>query len=376
MKMTCKYKKKSVYLQKNQNIMSVKTPTIKITKTSNSKLNKVDFDNLPFGKHFADHMFEIDYADGKWGEPTIVPFGNLSLHPATSALHYGQAIFEGLKAQRGPNGEILVFRPDMNAKRFNESAKRMSMAELPEEIFLEGLRALLDVDQDWVPKKDGQSLYIRPYMIATDDYVGIRPSEKYKFLIICSPVGGYYTEAVPVKIETEFTRAAEGGVGRAKVAGNYGSSLYPAMLAAEQGYRQLVWTDAKTHTLIEEAGTMNIIFVINDVIITPSEEKDTILKGITKRSILTVAEDWGYKIEEREVTIVEIIDALKNGTLQDAFGAGTAATIAPISLIGYDGVDYDLPAESTRTFSNKLKEYMTDYKKGRVEDKFNWLMTV
>ena len=356
--------------------MSVKTPTIKITKTSNSKLNQVDFDNLPFGKHFADHMFEIDYADGKWGEPTIVPFGNLSLHPATSALHYGQAIFEGLKAQRGPNGEILVFRPDMNAKRFNESAKRMSMAELPEEIFLEGLRALLDVDQDWVPKKDGQSLYIRPYMIATDDYVGIRPSEKYKFLIICSPVGGYYTEAVPVKIETEFTRAAEGGVGRAKAAGNYASSLYPAKLAAEQGYRQLVWTDAKTHTLIEEAGTMNIVFVINDVIITPSEEKDTILKGITKRSILTVAEDWGYKIEEREVTIVEIIDALKNGTLQDAFGAGTAATIAPISLIGYDGVDYDLPAESTRTFSNKLKEYMTDYKKGRIEDKFNWLMTV
>jgi len=213
-------------------------------------------------------------------------------------------------------------------------------------------------------------------MIATDDYVGIRPSEKYKFLIICSPVGGYYTEAVPVKIETEFTRAAEGGVGRAKAAGNYASSLYPAKLAAEQGYRQLVWTDAKTHTLIEEAGTMNIVFVINDIIITPSEEKDTILKGITKRSILEVAADWGYEIEEREVTIVEIIDALKDGTLQDAFGAGTAATIAPISLIGYDGTDYELPAQETRTFSNKLSAYMTDYKKGRVEDKFNWLMTV
>ena len=356
--------------------MSVQTTTIKITKTTNSKLNEVDFDNLPFGKHFADHMFEIDYADGKWGEPTIVPFGNLSLHPATSALHYGQAIFEGLKAQRGDDGEILVFRPDMNAKRFNESAKRMSMVELPEEIFLDGLKALIDLDQEWVPKKDGQSLYIRPYMIATDDYVGIRPSLSYKFLIICSPVGGYYTEAVPVKIETEFTRAAEGGVGRAKAAGNYAASLYPAQLAAEQGYRQLIWTDAKTHTLIEEAGTMNIVFVINDVVITPSEEKDTILKGITKRSILTVAKDWGYKIEEREVTIVEIIDALKNGTLQDAFGAGTAATIAPISLIGYEGVNYDLPAQETRTFSNKLSAYMTDYKKGRIEDKFNWLMTV
>lgn len=355
--------------------MSVQTPTIKITKTTNSKLSTVDFDNLPFGKHFADHMVEIDYADGKWGEPTIVPFANLSLHPATSALHYGQAIFEGLKAQK-VDGEILVFRPDMNAKRFNESAKRMSMAELPEELFLESLKALLDLDRDWVPTGEGQSLYIRPFMIATDDYVGIRPSEKYKFLIICSPVGGYYTDPVPVKIETEFTRAAEGGVGRAKAAGNYAASLYPAKLAAEQGYRQLVWTDAKTHTLIEEAGTMNIVFLINDVLITPSEEKDTILKGITKRSILQVAKDWGYKIEEREVTIVEIIDALKNGTLQDAFGAGTAATIAPISLIGFDGVDYELPAIETRTFSNKLKAYMTDYKKGKVEDKFNWLMRV
>jgi branched-chain amino acid aminotransferase len=356
--------------------MSVQTSSIKITKVAKSKIQEVDFDNLPFGKHFADHMFEIDYADGKWGEPTIVPFANLSLHPATSALHYGQAIFEGLKAQRGVDGEILVFRPDMNAKRFNESAARMSMAELPEDIFLNGLKTLLDLDKDWVPTKEGQSLYIRPYMIATDDYVGIRPSEKYKFLIICSPVGGYYTEAVPVKIETEFTRAAEGGVGRAKAAGNYAASLYPAKLAAEQGYRQLVWTDAKTHTLIEEAGTMNIVFVINDVIITPSEEKDTILKGITKRSILEVAKEWGYKIEEREVTIVEIIDALKNGTLQDAFGAGTAATIAPISLIGYNGVDYDLPSEESRTFSNKLKAYMTDYKKGKIEDKFNWLMRV
>jgi branched-chain amino acid aminotransferase len=356
--------------------MSVQTSTIKITKTTDSQLKKVDFDNLPFGKHFADHMFEVDYADGKWGELTIVPFGNLNLHPATSALHYGQAIFEGLKAQRGQNGEILVFRPDMNAKRFNESAKRMSMAEVPEEIFLDGLKALLNLDKEWVPTGEGQSLYIRPFMIATDDYVGIRPSEKYKFLIICSPVGGYYTDPVPVKIETEFTRAAEGGVGRAKAAGNYAASLYPAKLAAEQGYRQLVWTDAKTHTLIEEAGTMNIVFVINDVIITPSEEKDTILKGITKRSMVEVAKDWGYAVEEREVTIVEIIDAIKAGKLQDAFGAGTAATIAPISLIGYNGVDYELPSIESRAFSNKLKNYLTDYKKGKVEDKFNWLMKI
>lgn len=356
--------------------MDTETTNIKITKIEKSRINEVDFDNLPFGKHFSDHMFEMDYADGKWQTPTIVPFGNLSLHPATSALHYGQAIFEGMKAQKNEAGEILIFRPKMNAKRFNESAERMCMATIPEDIFLLGLKSLLDLDSAWVSSKDGQSLYIRPFMIATDDYVGIRPSERYKFLIITSPVGSYYSEPVKVKIETYYTRAAEGGVGRAKAAGNYASSLYPAKLAAEEGYRQLIWTDAKTHTFIEEAGTMNVVFVINDVIISPDETKDTILKGITKRSVLEIAKDWGYKVEERPVKITEIMEAIQNGTLQDAFGAGTAATIAPISAIGYEGVDYELPDVATRVFSNKVKEYLTDYKKGRVEDKFNWLVKV
>ena len=356
--------------------MNIETSNIKITKVENSRISEVDFENLPFGKHFSDHMFVMDYDDGVWGEPTIIPFGDLNLHPATSALHYGQAIFEGMKAQRNDDGEILIFRPEMNARRFNQSADRMCMAQVPEEIFIEGLKTLLELDKVWVSSKEGQSLYIRPYMIATDDYVGIRPSEKYKFLIITSPVGSYYSEPVKVKIETYYTRAAEGGVGRAKAAGNYASSLYPAKLAAEEGYRQLIWTDAKTHTFIEEAGTMNIIFVINDVIITPDESKDTILKGITKRSVLTIAEDWGYKVEERPVTIVEIIDAIKDGTLQDAFGAGTAATIAPISSIGFEGTDYELPAVADREFSNKVKKYLTNYKKGREEDKFNWLMKV
>ncbi len=349
---------------------------IQITKTSKSRLSEVDFDNLPFGKIFSDHMFEIDYADGKWGTPTIVPFNNLELHPATSALHYGQAIFEGLKAQKGVDGDVLVFRPDMNAKRFNESADRMCMAEIPEELFLEGLRTLLELDKEWVPSNEGQSLYIRPFMIATDDYVGIRPSEKYKFVIITSPVGAYYADPVKVKIETYYTRAAEGGVGRAKAAGNYASSLYPAKLAAEEGFRQLIWTDAKTHTFIEEAGTMNVVFVINDVIITPDETKDTILKGITKRSVVEIAKDWGYKVEERAVTVVEIMDAINNGTLQDAFGAGTAATIAPISHIGYEGTTYELPAVADRKFSNKVKTYVTNYKKGIEADKFNWLMKI
>lgn len=356
--------------------MATDTVNIKITKVLQSRINQVDFNNLPFGKHFSDHMFEMDYFDGKWHTPTIVPFAHLELHPATSALHYGQSVFEGLKAQRGENGEILIFRPDMNAKRLNESARRMCMEEVPEEIFLEGLKQLLELDSEWVSPKEGQSLYIRPLMFGTDDYVGIRPSQRYKFIIITSPVGAYYSEPVAVKIETYYTRAAEGGVGRAKAAGNYAASLYPAKLAAEEGYRQLIWTDAKTHEFIEEAGTMNVVFVINDTIITPAEDSDTILKGITKRSVLEVAKDWGMKVEERRVRVDEVVEALENGTLQDAFGAGTAATIAPISKIGYNGVDYELPPVESREFSNKMKNYITDLKRGRIEDKFGWLMRV
>jgi len=356
--------------------MIIQSKNIKVVEVGRSRLDEVDFNNLPFGKHFADYMFEMDFANGEWQQPTIVPFGNMSLHPATSALHYGQAIFEGLKATRNSDNEILVFRPDMNIKRFNESAERMCMQPVPEDVFMEGLKMLLDKNRAWVPQGDGQSLYIRPFMIATDEYVGIKASDSYKFLIICSPVGVYYSEPVKVKIETKYTRAAEGGVGRAKAAGNYASSLYPAKKGLEEGYRQLIWTDAKTHTYIEEAGTMNVVFVINDVIITPSEDKDTILKGITKRSVLQVAKDWGYQVEERAVTIKEIIEAINNGTLQDAFGAGTAATIAPISAIGFEGKDYELPTIESRIFSNKVGKHISNYKLGLVEDKFNWLVRI
>ncbi len=216
--------------------MITQTKKIAITEIQNSKLNEVDFENLPFGKHFADYMFEMDYTDGVWGDPTIVPFENFSIHPATSALHYGQSIFEGLKATKSSNGEVIVFRPDMNIKRFNESAERMCMAEVPEADFMNGLVTLLDKNRDWVPNATGQSLYIRPFMFATDEYVGIRASENYKFLIICSPVGAYYSEPVKVKIETKYTRAAAGGVGRAKAAGNYAASLYPAKKGLEEGY--------------------------------------------------------------------------------------------------------------------------------------------
>ena len=356
--------------------MITETFNIAIEEITESKISEVDFENLPFGKHFADYMFEVDFKDGAWQQPKIKPFENLSIHPATSALHYGQAIFEGLKAMRNEAGEILVFRPTMNAKRFNESAIRMCMEPVSEGLFIEGLKQVLNKNRDWVPTKEGQSLYIRPFMIATDEYVGIKASDSYKFLIICSPVGAYYSDPVKVKVETHYTRAAEGGVGRAKAAGNYAASLYAAKKGLEEGYRQLIWTDAKTHTFIEEAGTMNVVFVIGGKIITPSEDKDTILKGITKRSVLHIAKDWGYTVEERPVTVAEVIAAIKDKTLEDAFGVGTAATIAKINCIGYDGVDYDLSELQSSGFAEKMTKYMSDYKTGKVEDKYKWNITV
>jgi branched-chain amino acid aminotransferase len=289
-----------------------------------------------------------------------------------SAIHYGQSIFEGLKAYRTVNNEVNIFRPDMNAKRFAESAKRMCMPEVPEELFLEGIRKLVEMDSNWVTNRPGYSLYIRPYLFATDELVGIKPSDTYKFMIITSPVGMYYSEPVRVKIEEHYTRAAIGGVGRAKAAGNYGASLYPAKQCQMQGFHQLVWTDAKEHKYIEESGTMNIVFQIGGKLITPSEDADTILRGITKRSVLEVAKKWGVEVEERKVLVEEIVTAAKNGTLEDAFGAGTAATIAQIAIIGYKDERLELPPLEGRTLSNKIKAYMDDMKAGRIDDEFGW----
>jgi len=352
--------------------MSVSTVNFSIQKAENSNINAVDWDNLPFGKVFSDHMFLMEYADGEWKQGAIMPFQNISMHPAMSAIHYGQSIFEGLKAYRTINDEVNIFRPDMNAKRFAESAKRMCMPEVPEEIFLEAIRKLVELDTNWVTNRPGYSLYIRPYLFATDELVGIKPSDTYKFMIITSPVGMYYSEPVRVKIEEHYTRAAIGGVGRAKAAGNYGASLYPAKQCQMQGFHQLVWTDAKEHKYIEESGTMNIVFQIGGKLITPSEDADTILRGITKRSVLEVAKKWGVEVEERKVLVEEIVTAAKNGTLEDAFGAGTAATIAQIAIIGYKDERLELPPLEGRTLSNKIKAYMDDMKAGRIDDEFGW----
>lgn len=352
--------------------MSVSTLNFSIQKTSNSNIDKVDWDNLPFGKVFSDHMFIMEYKDGQWQQGNILPFQNISMHPAMSAIHYGQSIFEGLKAYRTVDKQINIFRPDMNAKRFAESAKRMCMPEVPEELFVEAVRKIVEVDSNWVTDKEGYSLYIRPFLFATDELVGIKPSDTYKFMIITSPVGMYYSEPVRVKIEEQFTRAAMGGVGRAKAAGNYGASLYPAKQGQLQGFHQLVWTDAKDHKYIEESGTMNIVFQIGGKLITPSEDADTILRGITKRSVIEVAKKWGIEVEERKVSVEEIISAAKNGILEDAFGVGTAATIAHIAIIGFRDERYELPPIEGRELSNKIKGYMDGMKTGKVNDDFGW----
>lgn len=348
---------------------------IQIERTKQSKLPQVDFSNIPFGKIYSDHMFISEFKGGKWGGHRIVPFDNLSLSPAVSALHYGQSVFEGLKAFRSMKAgedKVLVFRPDENAKRLQASATRMCMPELPIEIFMSGLNELLNLDRAWVPDLDTASLYIRPFIFATDEYIGLKPSENYIFIIFTSPVGSYYFEPVKVKVETHFTRAAQGGTGFAKTAGNYAGSLHPARLAQKEGYHQLLWTDAKEHRFIEESGTMNVLFVIGNKLVT-IPTGDTILPGITRKSVLALARDWGMEVEERPLEVAEVVSAIKAGKLQEAFGAGTAATIAHISLLAHEGVDYELPPIEQREFSNKVLAELKGIQRGLREDKFGWV---
>ncbi|MDN5203000.1 branched-chain amino acid aminotransferase [Fulvivirgaceae bacterium BMA10] len=353
----------------------IETIGIEVQKTEQSRIKEIDFHNIDFGKVYSDHMFVADFEDGEWKNFQILPYADLSLSPANTVLHYSQSVFEGLKAYKNDKGDALIFRPFDNFRRLNKSAARMCIPELPEEIYAEGLTELIKLDKAWVPDVPGTSLYIRPFIFGADNYIGIRPSTTYKFIIFTCPVGAYYSQPVRVKIETKFSRAFEGGTGAAKTGGNYAASLYPAKLAQEQGYHQLIWTDGKSHEYIEESGTMNVMFVINNTLITPPTG-DTILHGITRESVLTLARDWGYQVEERKISVREVIDAAQNGTLQEAFGAGTAATIAQIATIGHDGQDYDLPPVEGRELSNKVLKALDEIKTGKREDKFNWIYTV
>jgi branched-chain amino acid aminotransferase len=348
---------------------------IDIQPVAQSRIGTVDFNNLVFGKNIADHMFVVDYTGGQWQNARIIPYGDLSLSPALAALHYGQSIFEGMKAYKNTDGEVLMFRPTDNHKRINRSAVRMCMPEIPEDIFMEGLTELLRLDAEWVPATSGHSLYIRPYMFATDEYIGVRPSETYKFIIFSSPTGHYYTKAPRVKVETSFIRAADGGVGFTKCAGNYGGSLYPAKLAQQQGYDQLLWTDAQTHEYFEESGTMNVMFVIDGKLIAPAVS-DTILNGITRNSIVQIAKHWNMEVEERKVSVKEVIEGIKLGRVESAFGAGTAVVISPFAAIGFEGVDYELPEATENTFAIRAKNYLTNIRMGKIADPFGWMMTV
>ena len=350
--------------------------SISVTKTTQSKLSETDFSSLVFGKSISDHMFVADYQNGTWGDLRIVPYGPMEIYPGNATLHYGQAIFEGMKAYKNEKGEVLVFRAEANAKRLNESATRMCMPTLPENIFIEALRQLLAVDKGWVPQEMGSSLYIRPFMFAMDNYLGVKPSESYRFMIFTSPVGAYYTKPVSVKVETIYTRATEGGTGEAKAAGNYAASLYPAQLAQQEGYDQLLWTDGKTHSQIEESGTMNVMFKIKGTLITAPTGKGTILKGITRDSVIQLAKDWGQKLEERFLTVAELQESLENGTMEEAFGVGTAATIAFIHKIHVNGKDYLLPEPTTDAFSKNALKTLDGIKYGVLQDPHQWMLSI
>jgi branched-chain amino acid aminotransferase len=348
---------------------------IDVQPTAHSRIAELDQDNIPFGRVFSDHMFIADYKDGAWTDFKIVPYGNLSLSPAASTLHYSQTIFEGMKAFYNKKDEVVLFRPEENYARLMRSCERMCIPKMDKEIFMQGLKKLVDIDRKWVPKSEGSSLYIRPFIFASEGFLGVRPAEEYKFIIFTCPVGAYYTQPVRVKVETKFVRAASGGTGNAKTGGNYAAALYPAKLAQEQGYHQLIWTDAKEHKFIEESGTMNIMFVIDGKILTPPVG-DTILEGITRKSLIVLAKDLGYEVEVRPVTVAEIEEAIKNKSLTEAFGVGTAAVVSQIIVIGVEGTDYELTAVETRKVSNHLLKELKAIRSAESEDRFGWMEKV
>ncbi len=346
---------------------------ISVEKAKTSKLGEVDFSNLPFGKYFADHMFIADYYDGEWRDCRIVPFADFSLHPATSGIHYGQSLFEGMKAERDPDGNPILFRPLKNLERLNLSADRMAMPELPEEIFIDAIDQLLTLDKDWVPDTPDSSLYLRPFMFATEKAVGIKVAENYRFCIFSCPVGAYYSKPVKVFVQDTYVRAFPGGVGYAKAAGNYGGVMKPMREVQKLGYDQILWLDGIHHRYLQEIGTMNIFAIIDGVLVTPSLQQGTILDGVTRDSMIQLARSEGYTVEERDLPIDELLNAHKEGKLEDMFGTGTAATIAPIALFHYQGTDYTLPEVEKRTVSNKLKTRYFAIRAGKAEDVFNWV---
>ena len=354
--------------------METKMMNIKVEKAKTSKIDQVDFDNLSFGNVFTDHMLVSKYKNGSWHAPEIIPYQPITLDPSSKIFHYGQSIFEGMKAYKDGNNDVWLFRPMDNCKRLNISAKRMAIPELPEEYFMDGLIALIKLEKDWIPQPPGSSLYIRPFVFASGNGFHASPANEYTFIIALAPSGSYFSGKVKVLIEENYSRSANGGVGYAKAGGNYAGQFYPTQLALEKGYNQVIWTDDSTHECIEEAGAMNIFVRINDTLIT-APTSDRILDGITRKSILKIAEDEGIPVEERKITVSEIVEAAKKGSLKEMFGAGTAAVISPIAAFGFRDTDYDLP-ELAQSYASLLKKRITDIQYNRSEDPFGWRFKV
>lgn len=349
--------------------------SIPVTKVERSKLLDTPLENIPFGKFFTDHMLEADYENGEWKNVEIKPYQPLLMNPSVAALHYGQAIFEGIKAYRDKSGNAFIFRPQDNYRRFNISAERMQMPHIPEEIFMEGMRKLIELDKNWIPDKNDHSLYIRPFMFSSDEVIGVRPSDTYKFMIILSPTGPYYTAPMRIYVEEKYVRASPGGVGYAKAAGNYGSSMLATAEAKNKGYDQVLWTDAFEHKYVQEIGTMNVFFIIGDTAITPDLSQGTILDGVTRDSAMVILKDMGFKVEEKPINIDEIIDAHKAGILYEVFGTGTAATISMIRELRYKDYVMEFDTSKWKTCI-ALKQRLTDIREGRAADKYGWMWKI
>jgi branched-chain amino acid aminotransferase len=347
---------------------------MKIVKTRGSRLKSTDFSNLPFGKVFSDHMLICNYRNGEWQAPKIMPYGPIPMCPGSQVLHYGQSVFEGMKAFKDSNNDLLFFRKEDNFNRLNKSAVRMSIPELPKRVFMDGLNELLSLDSDWCKIEDGYSLYIRPFIFASSECIKASSSEEFTFIIITSPTTTYYPGAVNLVIEEHYTRAAKGGVGFAKAAGNYAATFYPTKLANSKGFQQVIWMDSHEHKFIEECGTMNIWFRIGDKLITP-KLSDSILDGITRNSITTIANDFGIEVDERRIIVSDIVEAYRSKDLKEVFGTGTAVSVSSIASITFRDNKMTLPTIND-SFALRLKHKLQSIQKGRIEDVYSWITKV
>lgn len=353
-----------------------KNITMYIEKVKSSRLTPESLEIKTFGNTFADHMLVCEYKDGVWGEAKIIPFQDMSFSPAMQAIHYGQACFEGMKAYKDENDDVFMFRPEKNFERINTSAIRLNMPPVPKDVFMDGLKALLDIDRDWVPPTYGMALYLRPFIFATEPMITARSSEEFMFCVITAVAPDYYAKPLRVKIADKYSRSANGGVGYAKAAGNYAASFYPTKLAREEGFDQVIWTDASTHEYIEEAGTMNVFVRINDTLITaPISER--ILNGVTRNSLINIAKHNGWKVEERPIKVSEMKAAHKDGSLKEVFGCGTAVVLNTFSAIGYPDETLDLADMPTEeSWGKQLKKQLMDIQNNKSEDPFGWRMKV